>query len=61
MIYNIDDFKQAELVMSYEQWEEEHKERARKARAEKIKWYVALGAFALANVLAIAHWLYMVY
>lgn len=61
MIYNIDEFKYAELVMSYDQWEKVYKKRLRKARIEKLKWYVTLGTFALANVLAIAHWLYMGY
>lgn len=61
MIYNVDDFKNAELVMSYDQWEKEHKRRARKARVEKLKWYAVLGSFALANVMAVVHWLYMGY
>lgn len=61
MIYNIGDYRNAETVMNYEQWEAEYKRRKRKAMAEKIKWYFALGSFAALNLLAVIHWLLMGY
>ena len=61
MIYNIGDYHNAEIVMSFEQWEAEHRRRKRKAMVEKVKWYFVLGTFAALNLLAVIHWLLMGY
>lgn len=61
MIYNIGDYRNAEIVMNFEQWKAEHKRRKRKAMAEKAKWYFTLGSFAALNLLAVVHWLLMGY
>jgi hypothetical protein len=57
MIVNIGDYKGAELVMNYEQWEEEYRRRTRRKRTQSAKIYAILGIYVLLQFAAIIQWL----
>lgn len=57
MIVNIGDYKGAELVMNYEQWEKEHRRRTRRRRVQSAKIYAVLGTYVVLQFAAIVQWL----